>query len=144
MQLLYPYIVKFTLHIRCTPTKWQEAQLAIVLVHNRLRTADCPCSVSCIRRCTCVPFLFTLNLQLLHSYFLLINATNSFCHHDGLFQSAIFNLYHHDELFKSARMHIEANLHDVASNDWANAPLEYSITTFQHQLSPVIRNFAFR
>ena len=71
-------------------------------------------------------------------------ATNSFCHHDELFQSAIFNLYHHDELFKSARMHIEANLHDVASNDWANAPLEYSITTFQHQLSPVIRNFAFR
>ena len=58
--------------------------------------------------------------------------------------SAIFNLYHNDELFKSARMHIEANLHDVASNDWANAPLEYSITTFQHQLSPVIRNFAFR
>ena len=71
-------------------------------------------------------------------------ATNSFCRHDEIFQSAIFNLYHHDELFKSARMHIEANLHDVASNDWANAPLEYSITTFQHQLSPVIRNFAFR
>ena len=75
MQLLYPYIVKFTLHIRCTPTKWQEAQLAIVLVHNRLRTADCPCSVSCIRRCTCVPFLFTVNLQLLHSLFPLMQPT---------------------------------------------------------------------
>ena len=130
------------MHIHCTPTKWQEAQLAIVLVHNCLKTADCLCSMSCIRRCTCLPFLFTLNLQLLHSHFLLMQPTPFVTMMSYL--SAIFNLYHHDELFKSARMHIEANLHDVASNDWANAPLEYSITTFQHQLSPVIRNFAFR